>query len=223
MFFSRITLRRDALTVAQLTEILQGDGYRYHQYVWDLFGGETSRDFIYRRIEPDAWPSFYIVSKREPVDSHSVWEIHTKTYRPKLEVGQRYSFLLTANAVLTRTVDGKQYRHDVVMDLKKRLMSEAQRIELPSQTAVVEQAGREWLTSRAQVNGFAVKPAQIAVDGYRQHVYEKGKQGSSIRLSSLDFQGILTIADPGVFLKTLYEGIGRAKGFGFGMLLIRPI
>ena len=44
-----------------------------------------------------------------------------------------------------------------------------------------------------------------------------------ICFSTLDFSGLLTVADPEKFLSTLYGGIGPAKGFGCGLLLIKRV
>jgi CRISPR system Cascade subunit CasE len=44
-----------------------------------------------------------------------------------------------------------------------------------------------------------------------------------IQFTTLDFHGVLRIANPEQFLHTLFTGIGRAKGFGSGLLLIKPI
>jgi CRISPR system Cascade subunit CasE len=42
-----------------------------------------------------------------------------------------------------------------------------------------------------------------------------------VRLSTLDFDGLLTVADPGRFGELLFSGLGPAKGFGCGLMLIK--
>ncbi len=51
----------------------------------------------------------------------------------------------------------------------------------------------------------------------------KRNGGKQVSLSTLEFNGVLTVADPKLFLETLYEGIGPAKGFGCGLMLVRRI
>ena len=41
--------------------------------------------------------------------------------------------------------------------------------------------------------------------------------------STLDFSGLLTVTAPEKFLSALYGGIGPAKGFGCGLLLVKRV
>ena len=41
--------------------------------------------------------------------------------------------------------------------------------------------------------------------------------------SALDFSGELTVIDPAAFIVALSKGIGPAKAFGCGLLLVRRI
>jgi CRISPR system Cascade subunit CasE len=61
---------------------------------------------------------------------------------------------------------------------------------------------------------------RLRVDGYstwRQH------GGTGIALTTLDFEGVLEVVDPGSFLSSLLGGIGPAKAFGCGLMLIRRV
>jgi CRISPR system Cascade subunit CasE len=39
----------------------------------------------------------------------------------------------------------------------------------------------------------------------------------------VQFRGILEVTDPAQFAETYRQGIGSAKGFGFGLMLLAPI
>ena len=41
--------------------------------------------------------------------------------------------------------------------------------------------------------------------------------------SAVEFQGVLVVTDPAKFHETFTRGIGPAKAFGFGLLVIAPI
>lgn len=43
------------------------------------------------------------------------------------------------------------------------------------------------------------------------------------RFSTVDFSGERTVTDPGLFGTALPTGIGHAKAFGCGLLLVRPL
>ncbi|MCI5220551.1 MAG: type I-E CRISPR-associated protein Cas6/Cse3/CasE, partial [Candidatus Electrothrix sp. LOE2] len=45
----------------------------------------------------------------------------------------------------------------------------------------------------------------------------------NIQFSLLDLSDRLTVTDPNVFTRALFRGIGPAKGFGCGLLLVRRV
>jgi len=224
MHFSRIRVLADE--PAQLMEILKADNYRMHQMLWRLFpdAPDATRDFLYRSEMQHGWPVFYVLSARCPVQITDIFEVETKKFSPKLKTGERLAFRLRANSVRTRKTDDpnpkKRKRDDVVMHHKRKLKTEGiPREEMPSQAELVQEAGEEWIKRQAARNGFEVEA--VSADGYQKHVlYCKGKK---IRFSSMDFDGILSIIDKGRFLNALYRGIGPAKAFGCGLMLIRRV
>jgi CRISPR system Cascade subunit CasE len=48
-------------------------------------------------------------------------------------------------------------------------------------------------------------------------------QGREIQFSRVDFAGEPPVAEPGAFCAALAQGVGHAKAFGCGLLLVRPI
>ena len=63
----------------------------------------------------------------------------------------------------------------------------------------------------------------VTVDGYEQHKSIKRNGNRPISFSTLDFGGLLTVTDKQAFEKSLFFGIGPAKGMGCGMLMVRRI
>ncbi|MCI0421919.1 MAG: type I-E CRISPR-associated protein Cas6/Cse3/CasE [Acidobacteria bacterium] len=49
------------------------------------------------------------------------------------------------------------------------------------------------------------------------------RHGKKIELSTLDFEGVLLVTEPDRFLRALLSGIGPAKAFGCGLMLVRRI
>ena len=49
------------------------------------------------------------------------------------------------------------------------------------------------------------------------------KKGHSAYHGGVQFRGILEVTDPDKFAATYQSGIGSAKSFGFGLLLLAPI
>ncbi|NLN59716.1 MAG: type I-E CRISPR-associated protein Cas6/Cse3/CasE [Deltaproteobacteria bacterium] len=222
MFFSMIKLRQ-GIYPHDISHLARQSGYQTHQRIWNLFSDtpDRKRDFIYRHETSDGWPTFYTVSHRKPMNLHGIWEIALKKYNPILRPGQRLGFALRANPIRSRRDENaKQKRHDVVMEEKLKLKREGKKLELPD---IVQKQGLGWLQERAESYGFSISANNVRVDGYQQHKLFK-RNNIPIMFSTLDFNGILTVTEPDVFItKCLYTGFGPAKGFGCGLMLVRRI
>lgn len=217
MYFSRISLDEASVPTPELLAAVRTE-YGLHQAIWSLFADRTDRrrDFLYHVENRQGPPAVLALSARRPAPSGSIWHVDTKEYSPNLRSGARLAFLLRANPVRTR--DGK--RHDVVMEEKRRLQSGGVPPDSrPSEAELVQAAGGAWLQRRAEGLGFRL--VAVRADGYRQ--IELGRPGpKQIRLSTIDYSGTLEVANPDLFLRrALYDGVGPAKGFGCGLMLVR--
>lgn len=223
MIFSLIRLRRDA-SPHDVATLGGGDGYRAHQRIWNLFADspDRRRDFLYRHDSAKGWPTVYCVSQREPVDNTGLWDIASKEYRPRLVVAQRLAFMVRVNPVRSKRDDaGQQHRHDVIMEAKTRLARLGEGIDKP---ALIQAQGERWLLERCSSMGFAASPGGFRADGYRQHRLAKGGKEQPITFSTLEFNGVLTVTDSDAFVdKCLFRGVGPAKGFGCGLMLVKRL
>lgn len=228
MYFSVITPEERLLR--QAAHELTQSSYAEHQWLWKFFlsSADQTRDFIFRRHEIEQMPRFYVVSQRPPAAFSEAWQVQSRVYDPQLLEGQRLSFQLCANPVVTKKNDaGKSQRHDVVMQAKKQLLTErglsfnAKWKEWPNEDEkpllyeLVQKSCIDWLQSRADNHGFTVMSASI--DAYQQK--RAGKR--DIRFSTVDFSGELLITDPKLFQQALFNGLGHAKAFGCGLLLVK--
>lgn len=226
MYFSLILPEPGQERVAARAHLT--DPYAEHQWLWRWFPAKAGapRDFIYRRREADGIPRYYVVSSRQPVAPQPGWALQCRPYDPQLSAGERLAFDLRANAVVTRPTGGKGRRHDVVMDEKRRLLqqrglpkwAEWDRDERPALYQIVHAAGHKWLAQRAQACGFGVDATQLRADAYQQH-----RVKHTVRFTSIDFSGELVVTDPDKLRAALLGGIGHAKAFGCGLLLVRRL
>lgn len=227
MYMSRIQLKRDTLGVKELVRLLSSDGYQAHRLIWNLYAdsNERKRDFLYRQEGDGIWPLFYVVSERLPADTTDMWQIDSKIYSPKLWKEQSLSFVIRVNPVRAkRDEQNKLHRHDVVMDAKTHIKKQENGKNKDMSFAnIVQETGTKWLETRSKRYGFSVGRGHIRADGYRQHIVYKRKTTSPIRFSTLDIGGVLTVIEPGLFTEALYNGIGPAKGFGCGMMMVKKL
>lgn len=225
------TTCRDAL------RLLAQGAYEQHRLLWRLFDEPPgqARDFLFRRVDPlDADENgrqrrdmaFYVLSMRQPMDKDGIWLMQTKPFSPKLVQGERLAFSLRVNPVRARREPdpekkrGRVKRDDVVMCAKQEIKAATiPNDERPSEAELVQASGINWLRERAGRCGFSIGPAEVRADGYRQHWIKRAPK--DIRFSTIDFEGRMTVTDPQALLNAMSTGIGPAKAFGCGLLLIR--
>ncbi|MBN9476966.1 MAG: type I-E CRISPR-associated protein Cas6/Cse3/CasE [Bordetella sp. SCN 67-23] len=216
MHFSVIT-PTPGLEHEAVRQLLPG-AYTEHQWLWRFFPSEagTARDHIFRRTDQGQAMRFYVVSKRPPVAFSDAWSVRTRPYAPRLQNGDELEFELRANPVVTRRhEDGKSRRHDVVMDAKTRAKTEGS--QPATGYSLVRSACTTWLSQQGEQHGFQVDEASLSVDGYIQHVAKEDQ----LRFSSVDFRGGLRVTDQDAFSAMLASGLGHAKAFGCGLMLVR--
>ena len=222
----RIRLREGAGTSAGFWQAIRNP-YDVHAMVWRIFsdGSKKERDFLYRLDLQERSPLIYAVSKSDPVDLEGIWHVEQKNYQPVLKTGQHLGFSLRANPIRTKWDEkGCQKRHDVVMDAKTLLeASGCPPDACPPELVLVQKEGFSWLASRCERLGFAVGEGMVRADGYQQHRFRKWNGKMNVTISTIDFTGVLTVTDPDRFEETLYTGVGPAKSFGCGLLLVRPL
>lgn len=241
MYFSVITPEERLLR--QAAHELAQSSYAEHQWLWKFFpsSADQTRDFIFRRHEIEQVPRFYVVSQRPPKAFSEAWQIQSRSYAPQLQEGQRLSFQLRANPTITRrNAAGKSQRHDVVMQAKKQLLAEHglgneakwadwdDKGNKPLLYELVQKHCAEWFDSVAKRNGFETAltdddepQCKLQVNAYEQS--KAGKRDHNIRFSVVNFAGELIVTDPELFQMALFNGIGHAKAFGCGLLLVRRL
>jgi CRISPR system Cascade subunit CasE len=233
-------------------ERMRGGAYADHQWLWErVFAApdRTPRDFLFRRLDGGVAGRFYAVSARAPRTDVPGWEVRLKRYEPRPKAGERLHFDLRANPVVSRggspqldrgvppalratehadSARRKVARHDVVMDAKKRLLAERglkhwqdwTGADKPPLYELAREGCGRWLVSRGHTHGFALDEDSLRVEAYMQH---RGKSGDRLRFSSVDLSGVLTVLDSERFRGALTQGVGHAKAFGCGLLLVRRL
>jgi CRISPR system Cascade subunit CasE len=223
LFLSRISLRADP-SIATLAPILFDAAGRHRseasrRLVWTLFADreDRKRDFLWR--EDDA-RRFYVLSRRPPEDRHQLFTVETKAFEPALSPDDRLVFSLRANATIGRPRGagaraGK--RDDVVMAVLKAIPKD-ERAE--PRKEIIQRQGLAWLRRQGAAAGFDFDEFDVTVDGY-EPLTIRGNGKAALRLSIIEFDGLLTVREPTTFLDHVARGFGRGKAFGLGLMLLR--
>lgn len=226
---SRVRVDLNGLSRDTLFDVLSAGAYSTHQLLWRLFPEhDDDRPFLFRQeIEaeqsnngaPRGLPLFYVLSTVEPVAVPGLLAVESKPFAPALATGDRLAFRLRANPTVARRAGQKRsQRSDVLMHAKATFDRE-QRKSVSCKQAM-DEAAHAWLQARAEASGFKLVAAPI-MSAYRQHELRKAKPSKPIRFSSIDYEGVIEVVDSESLVNGMRHGIGRAKAFGCGLMLVR--
>jgi CRISPR system Cascade subunit CasE len=226
MFISRIPLNAARYDAQQLI----ASPYKLHAAVEHSFPPTAVRadksGRILWRLDMNAhdphsvW--LYVVSPQKPDFTHIVeqtgWPLYgeweSKDYSillNRLAKGQQWRFRLRANPVRKATRDyGLKPREGIVGKIQGY-------VTVPQQT--------QWLVDRAEEHGFQILESdsipQVVISQRQKQRFMR--KDATVSLSTALFDGALEVTDAEAFRKTLCFGMGRAKGFGCGLLTIAPL
>jgi CRISPR system Cascade subunit CasE len=185
------------------------DCYDWHQAVWKVFPGRDgeARNFLTRLDQRRDGFRLLIISPSEPTKPD--WcppESWRSKHIPETYFSRRqYAFQLCANPtkkVAKRGPDGEPTKN-------------GRRVPLSTREEFVG-----WISRKGEQGGFSVNHEMLQAFSRGREYFEK--QGVRGLHSAVEFQGVLNVTDPAKFHETFTRGIGSAKAFGFGLLIIAP-
>lgn len=226
MIFSRITLKDGINPVERVWSHISTEDYALHQTIWDFFANNgKKRDFLFRTEQIKGNPVIYAISPKRPLASDSSpWYVDTKPYNPNIVNGEQLFFSVRVSACKKRTEkNGKLKKTDIVIAKKKRLRNELAPDAMPSNQEITHMAASEWMRRQGERYGFNLIDFQVTQ--HEWHEFKKASKAGTfdIAFPSLDLDGILVVTVSEDFKKMLFEGIGAARSFGCGLMLVRRV
>lgn len=173
------------------------DAYSIHRVLYSLFPGE-SRDFLFADKGGDFNSrKILILSERSP-ENPQYGEIQSKHIPETLLDHEHYGFEVTLNPTKRDNQTGK----------------------------TVAIRGREnqlqWFLGKAPTLGFEIQAESLEIRHSGVQTFDLG-DGKIITHNTTSFVGKLKVTDRIKFQNSFRKGIGRAKGFGFGLFQIIPL
>lgn len=215
MYLSRLKLEPTART----TRTLCLNPYLLHQAVFRAFSDKVDGGpgrVLYRvDVSNKGEIALYVQSEKKPE-----WDkaqlltaclsrvvggpVATRPFAPVFAAGQYLRFRLRANPVAKRRTPDH-------METTRRL------------GLIHEEEQIKWLQRKAAEGGFALLKCTATPEG--KIVDQKGENDHKHTFThfAVRFDGTLKVFDPGAFANALKDGIGPAKGFGFGLLSLAAI
>jgi CRISPR system Cascade subunit CasE len=206
------------------------DSYAWHKRLWECYPDtpDAHRDFLTRIDQLEGAFRLWILARRKPVqplwcppDGFALKEIAASFLSHR-----HYAFDLQANPVKTVVQRGPNGETLLRPDGKRQ---SGKRVPLVKPDEL-----RAWLIHKGKVRcrdqdtgldvpgGFRIveeKPLEIS-PMMENHFRKKGQSGYH---GGVQFRGILEVTDSERFIETYHAGVGSAKSFGFGLLLLAPI
>lgn len=212
-----------SLTYEQLAREKIVDSYAWHKKAWELFGHNSQLQ--QRKTKPDNKKGPTPFLSRYTPKSHHVELLLVSYYKPKKPdwcAEENWRVLTISDDYLTQPT----YRFDLYANPTRAVKKpdgqggftkNGKRLTLMDKVSQIE-----WLIRKAADHGFILRDdIPLQIDNPVDHRFNKnGKKGLHI---GVRFQGALQVTDQEKFKKAFNEGIGTAKGFGFGLLLIKPV
>ncbi len=206
------------------------DSYAWHQRLWECFPNapDHKRDFLTRIDELESTFRIWILSKRKP--SIPSWcsadDFKVKAIKPSYLSQRYYAFDLRANP--TKTIPQRDANGEILRGANGKRMH-GRRVPLLKQEEL-----RAWLVRKGEVRGHDPKSGRVIPGGFRlvgdrpldispvsEHYFRK-KNLTGLH-SGVQFRGVLEVTNRDSFAETYYAGLGSAKSFGFGLLLLAPV
>jgi CRISPR system Cascade subunit CasE len=174
------------------------DPYKLHQWIWEALPDDpdAERDFLFRADVKNQRLRILLLSERVP-ESGDRCEWRTTEVSETFFGHGAYRFQLRANPTFRRASDHKRL---AIFDEMKL---------------------REWFVRKLADAGCAVSDLETTAP--RRLVFCKGGCIRPGTVYSVDASGTILVRDEATFRAVFDAGIGPAKGFGFGLLLLQPV
>lgn len=194
------------------------DSYDWHQRIWECFpeAPDHTRDFLTRIDPKESHSLVWILALRKPIlpDWCPPNSIAAKELSPTFLSHHAYVFDLRVNptkSLVQRNQDGTP----CLRPNGKR--ASGKRVPLVDPIDL-----RSWIDRKGAEGGFKISdsaPLEIGpmVESHFRKSNFAGYHGG------VQFRGALEVTDSEKFVETYHKGIGSAKGFGFGLLLLSPL
>lgn len=189
--------------------------YRMHKRIWDAlpYDPGVKRDFLFRTDVANDFVRILLLSERMPIDNGDMrWK--TTELSPTFLGHGAYRFRLRANPTRrckTYDLERGEEKHRRFAILGKEEIREWFFRKLADAGCVIRNIGEDGNTV-LDLETTPPKRLHFAKDSRKKGI-----------LYSVDAYGSLVVQDEAAFRAAFDTGIGPAKGFGFGLLLLQPI
>ncbi len=192
-------LSRYQLSIPETRLLKLTDSYSVHSLVYSLFGNfpENSRSFLFAdKGNLRGIRTIMILSSILPTIP-STGKLQIKEIPERFLQRNKYLFEITVNPVKRNKSTGQIYvihKNDV----------------------------DDWFRAKSTKLGFNVTHSELKKFSVDKFNKKFNGELLDVTIAKATLTGTLSVSDPDIFASTVFNGIGRAKAFGCGLLQIVP-
>lgn len=207
-WLARVTVDREVAARLRLF-----DSYAWHQAAWEALPGRDGqeRSFLTRLDLRDGVFQLLLLSATQPT-------------RPSW-CGEESWRLVSIPA---RFLEHRRYRFDLVANPTKKIAKlgrDGKPTKNGKRVALLRAKDQlAWLERKAADGGFRlVHTPPINIDRATANAFSiRSRQQHGMHFG-VRFRGLLEVENSDAFRETFWKGVGSAKAFGYGMLVLQPI
>ncbi len=184
--------------IVKKSEIKIKDSYDWHKKLWECFPDckDDDRFFLFRIDDKETAFQILLLSEKEVViPSWGNWQ----------------SKLISENFL-----NYNFYKFEIKVNPTMRQNKSRRRIGIYKESDL-----KNYIERKANSSGFVIEEKSLSfLPPISEFFYKNKKRGKHI---SVVFKGILKVTDRNLFVNSFNKGIGSAKSFGYGMIILQPI
>lgn len=125
-----------------------------------------------------------------------------KFFEPAFSKGQSLVFRLRANPTIKRKFASGDHKRIGIYDESKQIA---------------------WLMRKGEQGGFEILTVRVSGCGLVRTTVFRGGELQRVQILGVQFDGVLRVTNPLEFQQTIRQGVGSAKGLGFGLLSVARV
>ncbi len=184
--------------IVKKTDIKIKDNYDWHKRLWDCFPDckNDNRFFLFKVDDKERFFQIFMLSEKEIIAP--IW-------------GKWQSKIISENFL-----NYELYKFEIKVNPTMRQNQTRKRIGIYKETDL-----KNWIERKAKSSGFVIEENSISFSPPISDFFYKNKK--RCKHITVTFKGILKVTDRNLFVNSFNNGIGSAKSFGYGMLMLQPI
>ena len=241
MFLSRMQLNPQR----RGTRVLRANPQAMHAAVLSAFPPRSESRPLWRLDEGDAQLDLLVLSEGRPSFEHlqeqagwtaqCTWE--TRDYEPllaRLQTGQEYAFRLAANPTHLHTGDDgvkRRLAHSTVSRQAQWLFERESALGVrflePATEDLLWSSSHEGAAGAVRERSDDAEAAEVTATSRIRVSHRRtlnfDRKGSRVTIAQARFEGAVQVVDAERLRQVLVAGVGRAKGYGCGLLTLAPM